>query len=84
MDDVSGDQQKWPTHCPECGTELQSGQIAFEASDFSGDGKMGTPISQDFCPNPDCPAHDPAAARAAGVAEPETLPGSLGGDNGGG
>jgi hypothetical protein len=49
-------------------------------------------VAVDFCPNPDCPSHAEGAAdagpgtAAAGVGDlgPETTPGSLGGDNGGG
>ena len=66
--------QDWPTRCEECGTELQHAQLAFDDADFS-EGLTGTPIVQDFCPNPECPRHDAAVAARA--------PGSLGGDNGG-
>lgn len=68
------DHQERVTHCPECGTELQSAQVEFAEADFS-EGKTGTPIMRDFCPNPDCSRHEVA---------PKDLPGSLGGDHGGG
>lgn len=65
---------RWPTHGPECGTEL--------AADLTGGSPAQTPeraegapyafIAKELCPNPRCPAKQ------------QNAPGSLGGDNGGG
>ena len=84
-DDAIRKEDEWPTHCEECGSELQSVQVGFDEADFS-EGKVGTVIARDFCPNPDCPRHDVDLALAARQDAPgrESLPGSLGGDNGGG
>ena len=55
---VEGADQEWPTHCPHCGTELQSGVVDVvpdSDSEHLQTGSPGTVIAQDFCPNPDCP-----------------------------
>ncbi len=82
--DESRDGGSWP-RCEECGTELQQVQVDFVDADFS-EGRTGVPVTQDICPNPDCTRHDRDLAAAAGDPEPEVrdLPGSLGGDHGGG
>jgi len=84
-DVMTGQESVWPTHCEVCGTLLQSVQVGFEEADFS-EGKVGTVIARDFCPNPDCPRHDADLAASVGPDETDrdNLPGSMGGDNGGG
>jgi hypothetical protein len=71
---VNTDPEDWPTHCPSCGTELQTHVTGFSpaATADSTDGVAKAVVAEDFCPDPDCPS------RA------ENAPGSLGGDNGGG
>ena len=73
--------------CEECGTELQQVQLEFVEADFS-EGRMGTPIARDVCPNPECSRHQAETASAQSVGdrpvERENLPGSMGRDHGGG
>jgi hypothetical protein len=68
------DDQQWPTHCPHCGTELDTAVTGFDPNHPSDmpRGDLGAAIGVDYCPNPGCPAKN------------SDLPGSLGGDNGGG
>lgn len=47
---------EWQRTCEECGTELVQVQLDFMEADFS-DGKEGTPVVRDVCPNPDCSRH---------------------------
>jgi hypothetical protein len=57
---------EWPTHCPTCGTELESEVID---SLVTNDWNRGSPmavLAQDVCPNPDCPAKDIDMAKATG------------------
>jgi hypothetical protein len=63
----------WPTHCPSCGTELQTHVTGFtpRATADSTEGVSSAVVAEDFCPNPDCPSRT------------ENAPGSMGGDNGG-
>lgn len=75
--------QSWQRTCEECGTELEQVQVQFAEADFSGDGKEGTPVVRDVCPNPDCPRHQREYADTEPSAT-DDRPGSLGGDNGGG
>ena len=80
MTDVEPEQE-WPTHCPECGTELESAVVDFDETKADRpELRPGEMVAVDFCPNPDCPSH-------AGAPQPQDAPsgpGSLGGDNGGG
>ena len=73
-DEIPSDEGRWwPTNCPECATELETAVTGFDP-DHPRDmprGDLGAAIGVDYCPNPDCPAK-------------QELPGSLGGDNGGG
>lgn len=73
-DKVTEEDREWPTHCPSCGTELQTHVTGFtpSATADSSQGVAGAVVAEDFCPNPDCPSRSVNA------------PGSLGGDNGGG
>jgi hypothetical protein len=55
-----GDDQEWPTHCDQCGTELQSAiveELPDEDSEHLQTASPATVIAQDFCPNVDCPSH---------------------------
>jgi hypothetical protein len=70
--------ETWPRTCEVCGTELEQVQVQFTEAEFS-DGKAGTPVVRDVCPNPDCPRHRQEYADGT-----DDRPGSLGGDNGGG
>lgn len=80
----------WPQECPECGTELQTAHVPMPAGDDVDTPDF--PVVRDFCPNPECPQHD--ADIAASVSEDDAdgadgadereIPGSLGGDSGGG
>jgi hypothetical protein len=64
MTDAPTDQQ-WPTHCPECGTELQSATIDLDKSNADRpELRPGEMVEVDFCPNPDCPSR-----RREGAAE---------------
>ena len=81
MTDVApeGDQD-WPTHCPVCGTRLETAVVDFDDTNAKRpEMRPGEMAAVDYCPNPDCPTH----AEPTSAAEPETTPGSLGGDNGG-
>jgi hypothetical protein len=74
--DATADME-WPTHCDVCGTRLVSAVVDFDQSNADRpELRPGEMAAVDYCPNPDCPTHATAA--------PETGPGSLGGDNGGG
>jgi hypothetical protein len=55
---ATADQQdpEWPRRCEECGTELEQAQVEFAEAEFS-EGRTGTPVATDFCPNPECPRH---------------------------
>jgi hypothetical protein len=80
---TTGDRGEWQRTCEECGTELESVQLDFTEAEFS-EGRTGTPLARDICPNPDCPRHlQDVGTSAARGDEAATLPGSLGGDNGG-
>jgi hypothetical protein len=92
MTDTTPDQD-WPRNCPVCGTALESAVVDFDTTNANHpELRPGEMVAVDFCPNPDCPSHAEGAAdagpgtAAAGVGDlgPETTPGSLGGDNGGG
>jgi hypothetical protein len=59
--------QDWPTHCPECGTELQRGTVDMnEANADRPELRPGEMAMVDFCPNPDCPAFKPGQSTAQG------------------
>lgn len=74
-------EQEWPTHCPECGTELATATVDLDESKANRpELRPGEMVAVDYCPNPDCPSHQAAATPGAA---PATGPGSLGGDNGG-
>jgi hypothetical protein len=50
--------QDWPTHCRECGTELQRGTLDMDESKADRpEFRPGEMVAVDFCPNPDCPSH---------------------------
>jgi hypothetical protein len=72
---------EWQRECEECGTALQQVQVQFTESELSIDGKEGTPVVRDVCPNPDCPRHQREYAEIPSGTDDR--PGSLGGDNGG-
>ena len=88
MTDVApeGDQD-WPTHCPVCGTHLETAVVDFDETNAKRpELRPGEMAAVDYCPNPDCPSHAQAAGGSGdtGTAgDPATGPGSLGGDNGG-
>lgn len=65
---------EWPTTCPYCGTQLESGivqAIPNSDSEHLQSGSPATVVEEDFCPNPDCPgrrtdmtnAPDPGGSR---------------------
>jgi len=57
---------EWPTHCPTCGTPLESEVIE---SAVTNDWNRGTPmtvLAHDVCPNPDCPARGMEPAEVPG------------------
>ncbi len=92
MTDTTPDQD-WPRNCPVCGTALESAVVDLDKTNADHpEMRPGEMVAVDFCPNPDCPSHADAATDAgpgtatggAGDLGPETTPGSLGGDNGGG
>ena len=64
----SVDEQEWPTHCPSCGTELESAVTGFNpgGEDDIAHGEMGEVVAVDFCPNPDCPDKKTDMAKAGG------------------
>ena len=50
------DEQKWPTHCEFCGTELAHGVIDFDKTNENrAELNPGEMVAVDYCPNPDCP-----------------------------
>ncbi len=93
------DQQEWPESCPQCGTRLQAVAVDFaadSADEVGATADVAAAVFEDRCPNPDCPANRTAgegagagagagAGESLGDRQPDepTLPGSLGGDNGG-
>ncbi|MDP3966884.1 MAG: hypothetical protein Q8Q02_01280, partial [Nocardioides sp.] len=85
----SVDEHEWPTTCDLCGTELQSAVTGFAPGDTEGTtrGGSGEVLAVDFCPNRDCPGRVPDPEPTPGARpQParEDLPGSMGGDHGGG
>jgi hypothetical protein len=79
MSDQTPDQD-WPTHCPECGTEMASAVVDMDKSNADRpELRPGEMAKVDYCPNVDCPANKPEGWTRGG----EAAPGSLGGDNGG-
>lgn len=89
------DQQEWPENCPQCGTRLQSVAVDFaadSADEVGATADVAEAVFVDRCPDPECPANRDANETAPattdgslGDRQPDepTLPGSLGGDNGG-
>jgi hypothetical protein len=77
MSDVTSEtDQSWPTHCSVCGTELVSATVDFDKTNADRpEMRPGEMAAVDYCPNAECPANKPGG--------PGSLPGSLGGDNGG-
>lgn len=64
--------QDWPTHCPDCGTELESATIDFDESNADRpELRPGEMVAVDFCPNPDCPSKKPGAGGDPGEASPQ-------------
>ena len=49
-------QVEWPTHCPECGTELQAEVLESVVTNDWNEGSPMPVLAVDVCPNPDCPA----------------------------
>lgn len=47
------DEPDWPTHCEHCGDELVSTEVDVIPG---GDEQQNIPITQDVCPNPECPS----------------------------
>ena len=53
--------EEWPTHCPACGTELQSAVIDFDKeNEDRAEFNPGEMAALDYCPNPDCPLKNEA------------------------
>lgn len=53
----------WPTHCPTCGTELESATVDFDSTNADRpEFRPGEMAAVDFCPNPDCPSHKPGGS----------------------
>lgn len=89
------DQQEWPQDCPQCGTRLQSVAVDFAADspdEVGATADVAEAVFVDRCPDPECPANRATSdAETSGTdtslgdRQPDepTLPGSLGGDNGG-
>lgn len=64
-EDLARDETHWPTHCPECGTELASATIDLDRTNRDRvELQPGEMVAVDFCPNPDCPAHKPDVSGA--------------------
>ena len=61
------DTQEWPTHCPVCGTELQSQVLDAVVTNDWNEGSPVPVLAQDVCPNPDCPAKTPGAIPDGGL-----------------
>lgn len=85
MSEVMGnvEEPEWPTHCKDCGTELQPEVIDLVHGE--GDQELTTVVAHDVCPNPDCPGKDSDLA-PIGEGEAEkwlNQPGAEGGANGG-
>ena len=48
----------WPTHCPECGTELAQATVDFDKTNRDDpEFQAGEMVKVDYCPNPDCPTN---------------------------
>ena len=60
------DQVEWPTHCPQCGTELESEVIDSMVTNEWNEGSPVTVLAVDACPNPDCPGKASDLAKATG------------------
>lgn len=55
--DQPSEETTWPTHCPECGTELQHAVIDFDPSNRDApELRPGEMAAVDFCPNQACPS----------------------------
>lgn len=55
-EDIVGDDQVWPTHCPACGTEMASAVIDLDKSNENrAEFNPGEMVAVDYCPNPSCP-----------------------------
>ena len=50
------DDTDWQRECEVCGTELEQVQVDLTEAEFS-EGKQGTPVMRDVCPNPECSRH---------------------------
>ena len=60
-------ERDWPTHCPQCGTELESATIDMDESNADRpEMRPGEMVAVDFCPNPDCPSKKPGVAGVPG------------------
>lgn len=60
--DATGNAE-WPTHCPVCGTELQTHTTGFtpsETAESPGQPVSAAIVAEDYCPNPNCPAKQEA------------------------
>jgi len=60
------DEGQWPTHCPDCGTELEPEVIDAVVTNDWNKGSPVTILAQDVCPNPDCPGKAGDLANAVG------------------
>jgi hypothetical protein len=71
-DGITEPVQDWPTHCPDCGTELESATIDMDESKADRpEMRPGEMVAVDFCPNPDCPSKKPGASGDPGEASPQ-------------
>lgn len=66
MTSETTDDAEWPTHCPLCGTELQSNIVDSKVTNDWDAGAPVTVLAEDTCPNPDCPGKDSDLAQAVG------------------
>jgi hypothetical protein len=50
--------ESWPTHCPECGTQLAQATVDFDRTNRDmPELNPGEMAKVDYCPNPDCPTN---------------------------
>lgn len=77
------EEPEWPTHCKDCGTELQPEVIDLVHGE--GDQELTTVVAHDVCPNPDCSKSGNAVAPMTEGESERWLnrPGAEGGANGG-
>lgn len=56
----------WPTHCPTCGTELESEVIDAVVTNDWNEGSPMPVLAHDVCPNPTCHAREADGATPSG------------------